>query len=405
LQRRFATMRYREFGKTGEKTSEVGMGCMRFEAPNKIDEMAQVVLHAFERGVNYFDTAPFYCNDKSEEIVGAAVKEMKKSGKKFFIATKTGVGKGNEVRPQLERSLKRLNVDTIDFYHVWCLVHPNQLPERKVNGVLDEFRKAKEEGLIRHISVSTHLGHNEVAPMLDQGEGLFEGMLIGLNMLNFRLRLDGVKAAAERGMGVVTMNTLAGGLLLDHAEHYKQIMRKGDTSLTETALRFNLSLPEVTTALVGFRNCADVDSALEIHEHLKLLTAPQLEKFKKSVIASSQDFCTQCNYCKDCPVGIPVMRFMEAYNYRIVKGPRNSHAPVMQLRYHWGIPEIEAALSACTECRHCEDVCTQHLPILERFEDLKKCERKVKAEAEKKKREQEEEAKAKEKPDKKKRKA
>jgi hypothetical protein len=362
---------------------------MRFEAPEKIDEMARAVYHAFERGVNYFDTAPYYCNDKSEDIVGRAVKEMKKAGRKFYVATKTGVGKGSEVRPQLERSLKRLNVDCIDFYHVWCLVHSHQLPERKANGVLDEFRKAKEEGLIRHVCVSTHLGHDEVAPMLDLGDGLFEGMLIGLNMLNFNMRLPGAKAAAERGMGVVTMNSLGGGMLTDHAAHYQQLMQKGDLSLVDTALRFNLSLPEVTTALVGFRNLADVDSALDAYERVKLLSPREVEAFKKKVIASSQDFCTQCNYCRDCPVEIPIVRFMEAYNHRILAEGKKPEAPIFQLTDNWGIPEIEAALSACTECRQCEDVCTQHLPILERFEALRKDERKVKAAAEKKKREKE----------------
>ena len=382
-------MRHRVFGRTGEQTSEIGMGCMRFEAPEKIDEMARAVYHAFERGVNYFDTAPYYCNDKSEDIVGRAVKEMKKTGRKFYVATKTGVGKGSEVRPQLERSLKRLNVDCIDFYHVWCLVHSHQLPERKANGVLDEFRKAKEEGLIRHVCVSTHLGHDEVAPMLDLGDGLFEGMLIGLNMLNFNMRLPGAKAAAERGMGVVTMNSLGGGMLTDHAAHYQQLMQKGDLSLVDTALRFNLSLPEVTTALVGFRNLADVDSALDAYERVKLLSPREVEAFKKKVIASSQDFCTQCNYCRDCPVEIPIVRFMEAYNHRILAEGKKPEAPIFQLTDNWGIPEIEAALSACTECRQCEDVCTQHLPILERFEALRKDERKVKAAAEKKKREKE----------------
>jgi hypothetical protein len=362
---------------------------MRFEAPEKIDEMARAVYHAFERGVNYFDTAPYYCNDKSEDIVGRAVKEMKKAGRKFYVATKTGVGKGSEVRPQLERSLKRLNVDCIDFYHVWCLVHSHQLPERKANGVLDEFRKAKEEGLIRHVCVSTHLGHDEVAPMLDLGDGLFEGMLIGLNMLNFNMRLPGAKAAAERGMGVVTMNSLGGGMLTDHAAHYQQLMQKGDLSLVDTALRFNLSLPEVTTALVGFRNLADVDSALDAYERVKLLSPREVEAFKKKVIASSQDFCTQCNYCRDCPVEIPIVRFMEAYNHRILAEGKKPDAALFQLDDHWFIPEVEAALSACTECRQCEDVCTQHLPILERFEALRKDERKVKAAAEKKKREKE----------------
>src|SRR5680860_1397200 len=82
-------MLYRPFANTNKQISALGMGCMRFENPDDIDAMAAVVLRAFEKGVNYIDTAPFYCKDKSETIVGTAVREMKKNGRKFYISTKT----------------------------------------------------------------------------------------------------------------------------------------------------------------------------------------------------------------------------------------------------------------------------------------------------------------------------
>lgn len=69
-------MQYREYGKTGKKVSVVGMGGMRFRqadyADGNLDRCAAVVHRAFERGINYFDTAPGYCDDKSEAIFGRA---------------------------------------------------------------------------------------------------------------------------------------------------------------------------------------------------------------------------------------------------------------------------------------------------------------------------------------------
>ncbi len=360
-------MLYREYGQTGVEVSALGMGCMRFERPDDIEDMAQVVYHAFEKGVTYFDTAPIYCDDQSETIVGTAIAEMKKTGKPFVVSSKCMLGEPAEIRKQCERSLERLQVDALDFYHVWCLVHPDDLDKRKQLGALEEFRRLKEEGLVRHISVSTHLEHTYIADMLDEGEGLFEGMLIGLNAMNYDLRYVGVQEAARRGMGVVTMNTLGGGLLISHADHYGFIRRTPEESMVDAAIRFNLSLPEITVALVGFRNTDDVDSAVAAVERFEPLTETELAYIKKKLVEKSQSFCTQCGYCRDCPVEIPVVRFMDAYNQRMLEGPK---AGLAQMRWHWWTPDVRAALEGCIRCGHCEDVCTQHLPILERFDQL-----------------------------------
>ena len=363
-------MLMREFGQTGETVSAIGFGGMRFANPKATDEMAEVVLRAVERGVTYLDTAPGYCGDQSEIIVGRAIREIQKTGKRVYTSTKTMRSDPSDIRAECERSLERLGVDAIDFYHVWCLVHPEQLPARIQAGALDEFRKLKEEGLVRHINVSTHLGHDAVSTMLDQGEGLFEGMLIGFNATNFPMRLDGIRDAASRGMGVVTMNTLGGGLMTDHADTFGFIMREGDESILDAALRFNLSVPEVTVALVGFRSVEDVDSALDAAERFEPLGDEEMAALKRKVLASSKDLCTQCGYCRGCPQEIPVMRLMEAYNHHLLD-PASSHAIADRLRWHWGIGDAAEVLEACTECRYCEEACTQHLPILERFEKMK----------------------------------
>lgn len=362
-------MLYSEFGKTGVTVSRLGFGGMRFEAPQKIEEMAAVVKHAFDKGITYFDTAPGYCEDKSEIICGTAIKEMKKTGKPFVVSSKTMEATPSGVRRQCERSLKRLHVDAIDFYHVWCLVQPEDLPARKTKGVLKAFRALKEEGLVRHISVSTHLELGHIEAMLDEGEGLFESMLIGLNIQNHHLRYAGVQAAARRGMGVVTMNTLGGGILTKYPDHYKQILQPGDASILEAALRFNLSLPEVTVALVGFRNTQDVDEAVDVVSRFKPLDTLEIHSASERLRALYKDFCTQCGYCSACPQGIPVVRLMEAYNRGMIEG---MEASVKHMHYHWNSSDISSLIKDCTQCRACEKECTQQLPILERFAEMKR---------------------------------
>ena len=85
-------MNYRKFGNTGEKISALGFGCMRFpeyEKDGKMyvdqDKVDEMVAEAYRQGVNYFDTAPKYCNCNSEEAVGRAVKGFRD---KVLLSTK-----------------------------------------------------------------------------------------------------------------------------------------------------------------------------------------------------------------------------------------------------------------------------------------------------------------------------
>ena len=362
-------MLYKEYGQTGLSVSQLGFGGMRFEDVEKVDEMAAVMLHAFERGITYFDTAPGYFEGKSEDIFGVAIKEMKKADKPFYISSKTMAATPEDIRRECETSLERMGIDALDFYHVWCLVQPEDLGIRKAQGALDAFRQLKEEGLVKHITVSTHLEREKIEPMLEEGEGIFEGMLLGMNAMNYDLRLEGIQAAASRGMGVVTMNTLGGGLMTNHPEHFEYLMRDTDRSIVDAALRFNLSIPEVTVALVGMRNISDVDEAVDAVEAFDRLSAKDIEVLRIEMAKAAQDFCTQCGYCRDCPAEVPVVRMMDAYNMKLLDGPT---AAMNHIKWHWWSPEVDKLLEACTECRACEEACTQHLPILARFEELRK---------------------------------
>jgi predicted aldo/keto reductase-like oxidoreductase len=124
-------MEYRTYGKTGKTVSVLGFGGMRFAEPRNHDKSVRAVLRAFEQGVTYFDTAPDYCEDQSEIIIGKAVREMKKTKKPFVLSTKSSKANGDELRRELEKSLKRLNVEVIDFFNCWCLMTWDDWERRK----------------------------------------------------------------------------------------------------------------------------------------------------------------------------------------------------------------------------------------------------------------------------------
>jgi uncharacterized protein len=358
-------MQYREYGNTGKQMSALGFGAMRFGEPENLEKSVRTVLRAFELGVTYFDTAPDYCRDKSEINVGHAVLEMKKSGKPFYLSTKSNKADGDALRRDLERSLKRLNVDTIDFFNCWCLLNLDSWERRKKGGAVDAIMQAKEEGLIRHAVFSTHMCGADIRTVIE--EGYFEGVTLGYNAVNFPYREEGIRAAAEHNMGVVIMNPLGGGTLIeDNEQNFGFIKVRPEQTMLEAALHFLLANDKVTVALVGFRNERDVEAAVAAVESYQPYTPEQIQHIREQVQGEYNTLCTSCMYCDVCPEGIPVWKFMETYNHLMLEGGEYVGD---RLKFHWGTNIRE--LDRCTQCGQCEEVCTQQLPILERFEELK----------------------------------
>ena len=120
-------MQYRKFGNTGVEISTLGFGCMRLPENDLGDGKFEVdqektdamLRHAYDLGVNYFDTAYYYCHENSEIAVGKALKPIRD---KVYIATKCPldrVKKTEDYEGMLDKSLAKLDTDYVDFYHFW----------------------------------------------------------------------------------------------------------------------------------------------------------------------------------------------------------------------------------------------------------------------------------------------
>ena len=163
-------MIYKKYGKLDIDVSAVGFGGMQFDTKKPKEENAELLLYAYDKGINYFDTAPGYCDDKSEEIFGAGLKQMKAVRDKIYIATKkmpTPQDTIESIVQAVAKSLKRLCIDKIDFFHVWCIRSIGQYEMAMAPGGLYEgLLRCKEQGLIEHIVISTHLQGDEVKKLL-----------------------------------------------------------------------------------------------------------------------------------------------------------------------------------------------------------------------------------------------
>ncbi len=356
-------MFYREYGKTGKNVSVISFGGMRFENPSDVDGSAEIVYHAYRRGINYFDTAPDYCDKRSEMIMGEAFKSMKPGT--FYVSTKSAKAKGGELRAQLEESLKRLGVDRIHFFHIWCIITLDKWEERKRGGAVDAALRAREEGLVDHVVVSSHLPGADLREVLE--ENIFEGVTLGYNVINFPYREEAVNAAGRLNLGVVTMNPLGGGIIPSQAGRFSFIKSRDDISVVQAALRFNLSNPNITSALVGFSNKGEVDEAVSAVKNMVPYTHERVAEIEDHIFDSFNGICTGCGYCLPCPGGVDIPKMMDSYNMKILKN--NSPDEILKrLNMYWDLPAQNAL--QCTQCGECEEKCTQHLPIIERLDEI-----------------------------------
>ena len=361
-------MIYNEYGKTGIKVSAIGMGGMRFENQEDPEACASLIKAAYDSGINYFDTAPGY--GKSEDLYGLALKEMQKTRKEkpFYVATKTFGGNPSDVRKDLENSLKRMGLDYIDFYHVWCIMSLDNYRQRVNNGTLKEFEKLKEEGLIRHICVSTHMAGADIRPML--ADYPFAGILLGYSIMNFAYRTDGIEAAAESRMGVTVMNPLGGGIIPQNPSRFSFVKTSPEETVVEGSLRFLMNDRRISTMLVGFANKPQLADAIRAAEGFYKLKDSDVSRIKENLKSSFNELCTTCSYCNACAEKIPVPKLMDAYNHYLLAN-ENLDNLIGRLKWHWGIEIEDEMFGRCTRCGICEKKCTQHLPIRKRLESIK----------------------------------
>ena len=358
-------MIYRNYGQTGKKVSLLGFGGMRFKDVDEHDECVRMMVAAAEGGVNYFDTAPGYFEIRSETVFGKGFAELRKRKLPYFAATKTFKSTESDIRSELEAQLKRMDIPAIDFYHIWCITSLDNWRERKKNGILQTFRKLKEEGLIRHICVSSHLIKDEIKELLM--EGVFEGVLFGYSAYNFKTRQEAFDAIRAKNLGAVVMNPLGGGIIPQHPHLFGFLQREGE-SMVAAALRFLWDHPEISVTLVGFQTIEQVREALAAMEGYKPRTPQEMEEVKAKADASFEGICTGCAYCDDCPQGVPVPQFMDAYNHKLLGNPADKDPIGERLYWHWELKRSVA--EKCIACGQCEKACTQHINIIERLKEI-----------------------------------
>lgn len=210
-------MRYKEFGATGMKVSEMTLGTWGIGGAgwdeNPEDIRKDAIRAAVEAGINFIDTAPAYNAGQAERYIGDVLNDMGVR-KEIFLATKCGndfidgkyvrCGRPEKIMQQCENSLRNLKTDYIDLY----LVHwpdPN-VPLAETIGALSELKK---QGKILHVGVS-NFTIEQIREVQKYCE--IEAYQPQYSMVAREYEPQ-IRWAADQGMGVMTYGSLGGGIL------------------------------------------------------------------------------------------------------------------------------------------------------------------------------------------------
>ncbi len=368
-------MNYRTLGKTGEKVSVLGFGCMRLPVIDgnmkdiNVPDAIQMIRHAVDQGVNYIDTAYTYHEGHCEGVVAKALKDGYRE--KVFIATKLpvwNVNKHEDMAKLLDEQLNNLEINCLDFYLVHSL-NRKYWTKLKDLGLLDFLRMAKEKRKVKHLGFSFHDEFDVFKEIIDSFPWTFCQIQYNYLDESFQAGRKGLEYAAKQGLGIVIMEPLRGGVLANGlADGAKQVIEESSIKMkpAELALRWIWDHPEVGVVLSGM---TEMDQVIANTQYAAYSDKP-LGTEEKKVIDSIQRIyqekrlinCTACKYCMPCPSGVDISQCFEYYNRAYMLDN------VKAARFWYN--RISKA-SNCTQCGHCETHCPQNIAIIEKLKDVK----------------------------------
>ena len=271
----------------------------------------------------------------------------------------------------LTQQLKRLQTDYIDFYLLHSLKEKQWFHLEDL-GVLDFLDDAVADGRIKYTGFSSHDETDFIKEVLDSYQ--WDMCQIQYNYLdeNIQAGKEGLDYAAEKGLGVVIMEPLKGGVLADYVP--PEVQKIWDDSPlkrtpAEWAFRYLWDISKISVVLSGMNTLEQLQENLQTAENglphsLTSLERNLMEEVKEVYQGKISVECSKCGYCMPCPSGINIPQCLSYLNQA---GMFEDYSEVKN-QYYFMLKDTERA-GNCLECGLCEELCSQHLAIRE---ELKK---------------------------------
>ncbi len=369
-------LQYRVVPKNGDKLSALGFGCMRLPLNGQaIDEPRAIkqIRLAIDNGVNYVDSAPPYHDGESEKVLGKALLDGYRE--KVKVATKLThfmINKPEDMQKMLDLQLQKLQTNCIDYYLVHALDEDSWRKMQSFN-VLKFLEKAKADGKIGNMCFSFHGTLDTFKEIVDAYDWVMCQIQYNFLDEHYQAGTEGLHYAASKNLAVVVMEPLHGGVLACNVPVQVQQLyenSKVNWSAAEWALRWVYNHPEVTLALSGMNDEAQVTENIKI-ENAALpnsLTSDHLALIKNVETAYRrlmQIPCTGCQYCMPCPQGVNIPRNFSIYNDYCMFNDEEQSRGLYALVRMGGLGNAPSDASLCKDCKQCMTHCPQHIDIPE----------------------------------------
>lgn len=345
--------------------SRLGFGTMRFPLldDGKIDERETLELLdlAYEKGVNYFDTAYIYHDGAAESVLGKALSRYPRDT--FFLANKLPVWLVNEIVDVDRLFLEQLEKCGVEFFDAYLLhsMDRNRWKTVRDLGIYENLLQKKQQGKIGALGFSFHGDYETFFQMTEVCEWDFVQIMI--NYIDYRM-VDTAKLhkrLTEKKIPCVVMEPVRGGFLANLPPAAAAAFENcRNSSYAAWAFRWCMNMENMPLILSGMSSREQVEDNLRTFSEEYLLSPEEkkaIEKAGDALLALKTIPCTGCRYCMDCPDGVNIPGVFEAYNrLKIFENKIASKVEYINLgREHYG--------NRCTSCGKCLSLCPQNIAV------------------------------------------
>ncbi len=365
-------MLYKNKFNYNKKVSGLGFGCMRFPMKNNeidLEQTQKMFDLAIEQGITYFDTAYNYHGGKSELICGKCLKKYERES--FSIATKLPcwlVDSVEKAESLFNEQLEKLQMDYVDFYLLHSL-SGKKFDELVAMGIVEWGKSKKAEGKIKNFGFSFHDEYLEFEKIINHTDWDFCQIQYNYVDVNIQAGKKGYDLATEKGIPVIVMEPLKGGLLSVLPEDVGSVIEStsNGASLSSVALRWVSDHENVAVALSGMSTIEQMQDNLNTYNAYFPLSQEQnnaIETAKNILESRVNNGCSGCEYCLPCPFGVEIPRVFSCWN-----GMKkyNNEKPFL-----WRMKPLIESIEKCKQCEKCQSLCPQKLSICDDLQKAKK---------------------------------
>ncbi len=363
-----------------------GFGLMRLPSTDPksagaidVEQVKKMVDLFIKKGFTYFDTAWMYCGFQSEPTV-KEVLTSRYPRDKFTLASKLHNGFFNSLEDRdavFNEQLRKTGVEYFDYYMLHG-IEAGSYPKYEQFDCFNWLKAKKEKGLVKTAGISFHA----TAELLDEiltKYPFIEFVQLQINYLDWESPWIQSKkcydVAVKHGKWVIVMEPVKGGTLAKVPAEVEELFKShaGDASPARWAIRFAASLPGVKVVLSGMSTLKQMEDNLSFMEDFKPLTEEEKDMVMKAAdIINSQIAvpCTGCSYCTEgCPQKIAIPQYFSLYN-EDMREHLEEKGWTINFSNYTSITKSFGAAKDCIACGQCEEMCPQHLPIIEKLRDV-----------------------------------